>query len=107
MMYMDTCRLRLLASFDFLGCHVGSEVFAYTLKAGLAQLLHEIVGCVGRPRERRAVYTLSCTLIEVGVGGAERAKSQLSSHSVQFLYACILCAGENVTPLFRKWARSY
>lgn len=56
MMYMDTCRLRLLASFDFLGCHVGSEVFAYTLKAGLARLLHEIVGCVDRPREESRVY---------------------------------------------------
>jgi hypothetical protein len=56
MMYMDTCRPRLLAFFDFLGCHVGSEVFAYTLEAGLARLLHEIVGCVNQPRERSRVY---------------------------------------------------
>jgi len=89
MMYLATCRPRLLAFFDFLGCHVGSEVFAYTLWIGLARLLHEIVGYVDRRGEKKPSMPCRLPRLMSLWGGVDQVKSQPVLHSVQWLYARI------------------
>lgn len=53
MMYLATCRARKVAFSNLLGCHAGSELFAYTLRVRLA-VSHCMHGCVGRvdPEEK-------------------------------------------------------